>query len=274
VALLAGALVPASPASADAPDRRFTISVRATIMDREDWFDSDVECVRHARFSTVLSADDGVLSGFFPWSAVDDGRLIGDPILYYFCGDEVSVCFDSLGTGLPYQKSTAQVSTDGTLSVNLRVTWYEADLLQIPCNYYDWFATRQVQFTIPPGQHSCRTVHQANSDDDYATLDICVSNLDPSAASLLESPPPTVSQLFCEGATRSYSCDATVSAPGGLSKIAWFVNDQEIGALQNQTSVTRTCAANATVRVRVTVTDRQNRTATRSTSVQCRANPN
>jgi hypothetical protein len=108
----------------------------------------------------------------------------------------------------------------------------------------------------------------------HATLDICVSNLDPSAASLLESPPPAVSQLLCEGAARTYTCDASVTAPGGQSKIAWFVNDQEIGALQNQTSVSRSCAANATVRVRVAVTDRQNRTASRSTTVQCGANPN
>ena len=49
VALLACALVPASPAYADAPERRFAISIRAEIMDREGWFDSDVECVTALR---------------------------------------------------------------------------------------------------------------------------------------------------------------------------------------------------------------------------------
>jgi hypothetical protein len=162
---------------------------------------------------------------------------------------------------------------DGILFVEMFVTWYEADVLHVPCNQYDWFAMKRLPFFVPFGQHECRSVSRTNSDGDGATLEICVSNLDSSTAFPLAAPPPTVGQLFCEGASRSYSCNTSVNAPSGLAKISWFVNDQEITALQDKTSMTRSCAANATVQVRVTVTDRHNRTASRSTSVRCSGTP-
>jgi hypothetical protein len=221
-----------------------------------------------------MSASDPVNESLAPWYAVSDGSYIGSPLWYYYCGNEVGVCFATFATGLPVQPSTARVLTDGKVQVDLHLTWYESDLFNVPCNQSDWFATQLVQFTVAPGQQSCRTVSHANNDDDAAWLEICVSNLDPSTAYLLGSPPPSVDTLLCEGAARSYTCDTTVSAPGGLSKVSWSINDQEVVALQNQTAIARSCAANATVRVRVTATDRQQRSATRSTSVRCQANPN
>ena len=276
VALLSGTLmatVPAGPASADAPDRRVAISVRAHMLDTEGWPDGDVSCYRHARYSTVMSADDGEEDDFYPWYSVDNGSFIGDPLYYFFCGNEVSVCLDLLADGYPYVRSSASVGADSMLWVEMHLTWYEADGLHVPCNQYDWFAKERLWFYVQPGKHSCQSVTRTNSDGDGATLEICASNLDPTTAYLLEAPPPTVSHLQCEGATRSYSCNTNVNAPGGLSKISWFVNNQEVSALQNLTNVTRSCAANSTVQVRVTVTDRQSRTASRSASVRCSGTP-
>ena len=129
-----------------------------------------------------------------------------------------------------------------------------------------------MRLTVPPGQTACRNVTQANQGGDRAALNICAGNLDPSSASLLETPPPTVDQLFCEGTgATAYACDASVTVPDGPSTVDWYVNDQRVASFHNQTSVAGACTHNATVRVRVDVTDEPQRTASRSTTVRCTA---
>jgi hypothetical protein len=102
-ALLGGALlstVPANPASADAPDHRVAISVRAYMLDTNGWPDGDVSCYRHARYSTVMSADDGENNRFYPWHSVDTGDYIGDPLYYFFCATRSASASTHLRTGI------------------------------------------------------------------------------------------------------------------------------------------------------------------------------
>jgi hypothetical protein len=256
----------ASPAAAAL--RRVEISVAADMVDNEWWPAPDELCYVYGKASFDISDGDGPVTfgtgGF---------RDLSGSWASYFCGDEVSVCFSSAAavTGSPIP-STVELSADGTFTVRMRITWYEADGVQVRCPWWNWYATRLVVLTVTPDDEVvCRdNVTHANNDGDSVALRICVTNVGP-VAHLAQLPPaPAIGQFDCEatGAT-AYGCDMAFTAPGGEPTVEWFVNDQAVNAFRNRTTVTGTCTRNATVRVRVHVTDRRGQSTSGSTSFRC-----
>jgi hypothetical protein len=278
--LTASAVLSATPAAA--AGERYTVesAISLHIVDKENWPLEDQHCGFGGRTSQELvqsgnpaQLGTGTPGVSYHWNR-GPFRDSLDRAISYFCDDEVSVCF---------HPARVTVAATGAMSITLQVKLFEGDgdlvlPSPLPCWPDDEIDSRSITLNVPAGTRACmgQNVQLGHPNGDRVAIgSFCAS------ATLAGPPPPpppvqpVISDLDCDSLTARINCDLSFTDTSGTAtSIRWHINGTEISALNNRTTINRTCPVGTTVSVRAVVSNAGGGSAQRSVGVPCMSNAN
>ncbi len=278
--LAASAALSATPAAAAGERYSVESQISLHIVDKENWPWQDQHCGFGGRTSQELvqsgnpaQLGTGTPGVSYHWNR-GPFRDSLDRAISYFCGDEVSVCF---------HPARVTVAANGAMTITMQVKLFEGDgdpvlPSPLPCWPADEIDSRSITLNVPAGTRGClgQNVQLGNPNGDRVSIgSFCAS------ATLAGPPPPpppvqpSITYLDCDSLTARFNCDLSFTDTSGTAtSIRWHVNGNEIAALNDRTSINRSCAVNTTVTVRAVVSNAGGGSAQRSVSVPCLGSAN